>query len=153
MYPIHLISTIAISLILASLISSCGGKSPASEEMTYNVRGKITDESNLPLPTARITVYEIWVNANVTDNNGGFEERVRILGEAESDYSGRFALTFPAHPGLKQVAISREDFIEKNSTFLLTEEDTSLTAGPYVLEYAKETLSAGDNEQMLIKHE
>lgn len=153
MHHLRLISTIAISFLLASLISSCGGKSPASEEMTYNVRGTITDESGLPVPTARITVYEIWVNANVTDNNGGFEEKVRVLGEVNSDDSGMFDLTFLAHPGLKQVSISRDGFLEKNSTYLLEAEDTSPIIGPYVLEYAHETLTSREVEEMLIKHE
>ena len=153
MHHLRLISTIAISFLLASLISSCGGKYPAGEELTYNVRGTITDESGLPVPSARITVYEIWVNVNVTGNHEGFEEKVRVLVEAESDDSGMFVLTFPAHPGLKQISISREDYIEKNTTFLLTKEDTSPTTGPYVLAYASKTLSAGDSEEMLIKHE
>lgn len=153
MHPLRLISTITFSLILAYLISSCIGKSGASEEITYTLTGTITDESGLPLPTARITVYEIWVNANVTDNNGGFEEKVRVLGEANSDDSGRFELTFSAYPGLKQVSISRDGFLEKNTTYLLEDGDTSPMTGPYVLEYENATSSPGKEEEMLIKHD
>ncbi len=150
-YPAYY-STIALSLILAWLIISCRGKSHAGEEMKYNIRGTITDESGTPLPTARITVYEIWVNANVTDNNDGFEEKVRVLGEANSDDSGRFELTLSAYPGLKLVSINRDGFLEKNTTYLLEDGDTTHMIGPYVLEYENETSSPGKEEEMLIKH-
>ncbi len=122
-------------------------------ELTYEVRGTITDESGVPVPSARITFYESWVNANVTDNKGGFEERVRVLGEVISDEYGVFELIFSTQPGLKQISIKRDGFLEKNTTFLLNSEDTTPITGPYALKYAGETSSRQDEEEMLIKHE
>ena len=137
-------------VIIILVLTACGRSS--QDNALISCRGTITDPFGQPVEGASIRVYEIWVNPNLTGNNEGFTEKIKIWTETDTDKEGHFETQIPFDRSLKQVSISKDGYKDKNSVILI---ESMQHADSLRFQIEPLTLIPGifRDEHLLIKHD